>query len=140
MVEKIIDTMYSAAMDSYSKGEIPVAAVIVNNKSNDIISVKGNNRQGSYSVIGHAEILSILEAESKINDWRLDGYDLYVSLVPCHMCIEVIKESRIDNVYYICEGKIDNNLPNNFIKLNVSNEQYEKFSNLLTSFFDNMRS
>ena len=40
---------------------------------------------------------------------------LYVSLKPCHMCEEVIKESRIRNVYYYLENsksiyytKIDN--------------------------------
>ena len=131
--------MYSAAMESFSNGEVPVVAVIVNNKTKEVVSVKGNNRQGSHFVIGHAEILSILDVESVIGDWRLDGYDLYVSLEPCHMCIEVINESRLDNVFYICDGKSGNDLPSNFYKLDVSQVIYNKFSELLTSFFNNMR-
>ena len=55
------------------------------------------------------------------------------------MCREVIKESRLDNIYYICNGKCLDDLPSNFIKLNNINEYEYKFNNLLTSFFDNMR-
>lgn len=139
MINNILNLMYSAAMESFSNGEVPVAAVIVNNKTKEVVSVKGNNRQSSHSVIGHAEILSILDVESVIGDWRLDGYDLYVSLEPCHMCIEVINESRLDNVFYICDGKYGNDLPSNFYKLDVSQDIYNKFSELLTSFFNNMR-
>ena len=134
----ILDTLSTAAEEAFNLNEIPVAAVVVD-KNNNIVGIGSNNRQNNKSVIGHAEILAILDAENNIGDWRLDGYDMYVTLEPCHMCIEVIKESRLDNIYYICNGKCLNDLPSNFIKLNNINEYEYKFNNLLTSFFDNMR-
>lgn len=82
-----------------TNGDVPIGSVIVLN--NQIIGRGHNNRLLSKDVTAHAEVLAIHEAASKIGDWRLDGCDLYVTLEPCAMCKEIIKESRINNVYYL---------------------------------------
>ena len=38
-----------------------------------------------------------------MNNWNLDGCDMYVTLKPCSMCMEIIKQSRIRNVYYLLD-------------------------------------
>lgn len=82
-----------------SNGDIPIGSVVVFN--NEIIGRGHNNRLLSKDVTAHAEILAIREAANKLGDWRLDQCDLYVTLEPCAMCKEIIKESRINKVYYL---------------------------------------
>ncbi len=136
-----LDLMLKLAKKAYKKGEVPVSAVILD-KENKIISQGCNCRQNSCNVLGHAEIVSILKAEKHIRDWRLDGYKMLVSLEPCDMCSIVIKESRLDNVFYFLPRK--GNESNLNIDINkelvVGYEEYKDlFKDLLTSFFDNKR-
>lgn len=135
----IVDVMLSAAKEAYSKGEIPVAAVIAD-KDFNIVSVSSNNRQSSFNVLGHAEILAIQDAERKIKDWRLNGYDLYVTLIPCEMCSVVIKECRLDRVFYLCDNSnCSRDLLDNCFVLSGYEYEHDEYSKLLTSFFENMR-
>jgi tRNA(adenine34) deaminase len=48
----------------------------------------------------HAEIKVILEAQKKLNNWRLEGCSLYVTLEPCLMCCGAIVLSRIKRLVY----------------------------------------
>lgn len=89
---------------AFKLGEIPVGAAIVFN--NKIISKAHNLKMKKYDITSHAEILAIKKAARKLKDWRLSKCDLYVTLEPCEMCKEVIKQSRIRNIYYLVE-KLD---------------------------------
>ena len=51
-------------------------------------------------VTAHAEILAIREAAQKLNRWRLDDCEMYVTLEPCPMCAWAIVNSRIKTVYF----------------------------------------
>ena len=138
---EILSKLYNVCLDSYNSDEIPVAAAIFDSKNNELIAISGNNRQGTNSVLGHAEINCILEAERKIKDWRLDGYYMIVSLEPCDMCSMVIRESRLDKIYYILPKK---QLSTNEIEIckeqvDIDENDKEKFTKLLTIFFDNKR-
>ena len=137
----VLELLYKYAKDSFDKKEIPVAAAIFNSSNNEMIAIAGNNRQGDHTVLGHAEINCILEAESKINDWRLDGYYMVVTLEPCDMCSMVIKESRLDKVYYYLPKKQLSTTKISIDKeeLSTPEEYKQKFNELLSIFFDNMR-
>ena len=101
MQEKIEKKLLTLAKKAEKIGEIPISALIV--KNNKIISCAYNKRQCKNDVIGHAEIIAIRKAAKKIKDWRLNDCDLYVTLKPCSMCTEVIKQSRLKNAYYFLE-------------------------------------
>ena len=138
---KVLDLLLKSAEKAYKKGEIPVSAVILDG-SGRIVSSAYNNRQNKFNVLGHAEISAILKAEKKIKDWRLDGYYMIVTLEPCNMCSMVIKESRIDNVYYFLPKKNDNDsweISINKKQLDNYDEYSKKFKELLTDFFNNKR-
>ena len=105
--KKILDLLLKTAEKAYKKGEIPVSAVILDQEGK-LVSSAFNCRQKQYNVLGHAEISCILKAEKKIRDWRLDGYYMIVTLEPCNMCSMIIKESRLDKVYYFLPKKSDN--------------------------------
>ena len=53
--------------------------------------------------MGHAEINAIKDASKKLNNWNLQESVMYVTLKPCSMCLSVIRESRIDFVYYLLD-------------------------------------
>ena len=138
---KVLDLLLKNAKKAFNEGEIPVSAVILDSNGN-VISSSYNNRQNSCNVLGHAEVLAILKAEKKLKDWRLDGYSMFVSLEPCDMCSMVIKESRLDKVYYFLSKKSDKsdiNIDVNKLIIDDYPEYTEKFRVLLTSFFDNKR-
>ena len=128
-----------------SGNDIAVGAVIV--KNNEIVSARHNEKEALNDVTAHAEILAIREAETFMNNWRLDGCDLYVTLEPCPMCMWAILQSRISNVYF---GSYDyvygalSTLPQMIInsksKLNIKGGIMEKECNkLLHNCFNEMR-
>ena len=139
--KKVLDLLLKNAEKAFKKGEIPVSAVILD-QFGKIISYSNNDRQRKCNVLGHAEINAILKAEKKVRDWRLDGYSMIVTLEPCNMCSVIIKESRLDKVYYFLPKKNDDNL----WEININKEQINnykeytsKFKQLLTDFFNNKR-
>lgn len=99
-----INELLKLSDKAYSNNEVPVGAIIVFN--NKIISRGYNKRSKNSDIMGHAEIIAIKKAAKRLHDWRLSECDLYVSLEPCNMCKEIIKQSRIRNVYYLLD-KLD---------------------------------
>ncbi|MCR5461837.1 MAG: nucleoside deaminase [bacterium] len=86
------------AIKAFNKNEIPVGCVIV---KNDLVVAKAHNlREINNLVTSHAEILAITKANKKLNSWRLDDCDIYVTLEPCSMCSGAIIQSRIKNLYF----------------------------------------
>ena len=108
MIDKYLSVLEKLAFKSLKKNEIAVAAIVV--KDGKIISKAYNKRMNNRDVTAHAEILAIRKAEKRLGDWRLNGYDMYVTLKPCDMCLEVIKESRIDNCWYLVDKPDNQNI------------------------------
>ena len=92
-----MEEAYKEAKKAYKKLEVPVGAVIV--KNGEIVARAHNLREKKNSAIAHAEILCIEKACKKINSWRLDNLEMYVTLEPCSMCAGAIIQSRIKKVY-----------------------------------------
>lgn len=95
-----MDRAIELATAAAEQGEVPVGALVVNNKSGEIIAEAYNLRENKKSATAHAEILAIEEACKKVGSWRLSGCSLYVTLEPCPMCAGALVNSRIDRVIY----------------------------------------
>lgn len=113
--------------------DVPIGAVVV--KDGEVIGRGHNDRFNNIDVTNHAEIIAIKEAAKCINDWRLNGCDLYVTLEPCDMCFEVIKESRIDNVYFLLNKEYKNRYKTNKCSLEFDPKIKEKYQKKLLDFF-----
>ena len=83
---------------AFDEGEIPIGCVIV--KEGDVIGRGHNQVEMLKDATAHAEILAIGTASGKLENWRLDGATLYVTLEPCPMCAGAILNSRIGRVVY----------------------------------------
>ncbi len=77
-------------------GEVPVGCVIV--KDGVVIGAGYNRRETDKTVLGHAELMAMKQAEQAVGDWRLAGCTLYVTLEPCPMCAGAILNARVDTV------------------------------------------
>ena len=123
---------------SLANKDIPMGAIVV--KDGNIIGRGHNERVNVPDVTNHAEIMAIREAEKSINDWRLDGCDLYVTLYPCDMCLEVIKAARVDNIYYLLDKDNKNKYEGTTINKLINNEIEDEYKEKLSTFFkDNLR-
>ena len=85
------------AKKAYNKLEIPVGAVIV--KDGEIIARAHNIKEEKKDTTQHAEILAIQKASKKLETWRLNDCEMYVTLEPCPMCAGALIQSRIKKVY-----------------------------------------
>lgn len=98
--EKYMKEALRQAKKAYALGEVPIGCVIV---CEDRIIGRGYNRRTmDKNPLAHAEIAAIRKASRKMNDWRLEGCTMYVTLEPCQMCSGAIVQSRMDRVVVGC--------------------------------------
>lgn len=79
-------------------GEIPVGAVIVSDGK--IIASAHNTCIADCNVSRHAEINALAQAGGKMQNYRLDGCDIYITLEPCAMCASALIQARVKRVIY----------------------------------------
>lgn len=135
------------AKKAEEKGEVPIGCIIVLN--DQIIARAHNLREMLQNALAHAELLAIDEACKKLNTWRLEEAELFVTLEPCPMCAGGIIQSRIKRVVYGakdpkagCAGTLMNLLQDE--RFNHQAEVkggilQEECGSLLTQFFKNIR-
>ena len=140
MEEKYINELINLSKKSLKKSEVPIAALIID-ENGKIISKAYNTRNIKQQTINHAEILAITKANKKIKSWRLNKCTLYVTIEPCDMCKSVIKESRIQNVYYLLPRLPEKNQYNKtiFNKLKDMSEKEDKYQEIINKFWKNKR-
>ena len=147
MKNKYMDLALKEAIKAYKLNEVPIGAIIV---KDDKIIASGHNMKNSFNnVLKHAELIAIEKAQKKLNNWRLDDCEMYVTLEPCPMCASAIQQSRIRKVYYGLENKdVENHkiMQLIFRKNNTNKEVlYEKIpyssevKEIMNNFFSNKR-
>lgn len=96
--EKFMEEAYLESLKASELDEVPIGAVIV--KDNVIVGGGHNSKESNKCSLGHAEIMAIYEASKTLENWRLNGCDIYVTLEPCPMCASAIHQARLSNIYY----------------------------------------
>ncbi len=101
---------FDEARAAAARGEVPVGAAIV--RDGRIVASAGNRPRELRDPSAHAEMLAIRQACEALDDERLTGCDLYVTLEPCTMCAAAVSFARIRRVYYAAfdpkGGAVDN--------------------------------
>ena len=93
--------------------EVPVGAVLV---KDDIMVAKAHNQPISkHDASAHAEIQLLRLAGRIMQNYRLPGTTLYVTLEPCAMCLGAMMHARVSRVVFgafdpktgVCGSTID---------------------------------
>jgi tRNA(adenine34) deaminase len=81
-----------------AEGEVPVGCVVVHGSR---IIGRGHNRSEALKdPTAHAEIIAIGAAATALENWRLTGATVYVTIEPCLMCAGALTLARPDLVVY----------------------------------------
>ncbi|MDH5358073.1 MAG: tRNA adenosine(34) deaminase TadA [Gammaproteobacteria bacterium] len=89
------------ARHAEQKGEVPVGAVIV--RDGLLMGEGWNQPISSHDPTAHAEIQALRAASQHLENYRLPGSTLYVTLEPCIMCAGAIVHARIEKVIFACK-------------------------------------
>ena len=81
-------------------GEVPVGAVITDDKTGNIISSAHNRVEQLLDPTAHAEMLAIKEATSVLKTKALSGCTIFVTLEPCAMCAQAISLSKFKKLIF----------------------------------------
>ena len=79
-------------------GEVPVGAVIVH--GGRVIARAHNQVETLRDATAHAEMIAITQAAESLENWRLEGAEMFVTLEPCAMCSGAMVLSRVARVVY----------------------------------------
>lgn len=148
MKNKFMLAAIEEAQKAYSRGEVPVGAIIV--KDGRIIAKAHNTCEEENNSLRHAEVSAINCAMAYLNNSRLDGCDLYVTLEPCAMCCGAISHARLSRLYFGAydreRGCVVSNMHCFDVPSPLFNIEYycgimeDECSALLSSFFREIRS
>lgn len=133
-MDKYMELALKEAKKSLKTDDIPVGAIIVENGKT--ITKAHNTREKTHKITGHAEIIAIEKACKKKKTWHLNECELYTTLEPCKMCLEVIKQARIKKVYYAAKQEKVANIPN--VEM-IQIKSVENSQKIIKTFFKNKR-
>lgn len=83
------------ALDS---GEVPVGAVLV--RDGQLLARGHNAPIAQRDPTAHAEIVVLRAAAREIDNYRLAGTILYVTIEPCVMCMGALMHARVARLVY----------------------------------------
>jgi len=86
------------ARKAWDEGEVPVGAVVVH--EGEIVGEGWNRPIAAHDPTAHAEIQALRAAGEQLNNYRLPGTTLYVTLEPCVMCAGAIVHARVGEVIF----------------------------------------
>lgn len=88
----------SLARAAECMGEVPVGAIVV--RDGEIVGRGFNSPIGESDPTAHAEIAALRDAARRLENYRLPGCELFVTLEPCAMCAGAMLHARIARVVY----------------------------------------
>jgi tRNA(adenine34) deaminase len=145
--EKWMQIAIQEAIKAEKEGEVPVGAVLV--KDGMLIAKAHNQPISKNDATAHAEIQLIRTAGKELQNYRLNGSTLFVTLEPCAMCLGAIMHARVKRIVYgahdpktgVCGSSEDLTNANFFKhKINITGSVSEKkCSQLLLTFFKSRR-
>jgi len=79
-------------------GEVPVGAVLV--KDGVVIAAGFNHPIELHDPSAHAEMQALRAGAAELENYRLPGCEMYVTLEPCAMCAGAMLHARLSRVVY----------------------------------------
>jgi tRNA(adenine34) deaminase len=103
--ESVMALALEQAQRAAQQGEVPVGAVVVRRHPGDaapfeVLSVGHNQPIALHDPTAHAEIMALRSAAERVQNYRLPGCELFVTLEPCAMCAMALMHARFSRVVY----------------------------------------
>jgi tRNA(adenine34) deaminase len=96
--QQFMEQALKLARQAAELGEVPVGAVVV--RHNKVVGRGWNQPIRSNNPCAHAEIIALQAAATALDNYRLSGCQLYVTLEPCTMCVGAMIHARIERLVY----------------------------------------
>ena len=96
--EEFMALALQQAQLAWQEGEVPVGAVLV--KGGQVIAAGYNRPIGKHDPSAHAEMVALRLAAELLQNYRLPGCELYVTLEPCLMCSGAMMHARLARVVF----------------------------------------
>lgn len=96
--ERWMEFALREAEQAFKRKEVPIGAIIV--REGRIIGRGYNQTETLHDPTAHAEMIAITAAAANLNERRLEGCTMYVTLEPCPMCAGAIVLSRIPRLVF----------------------------------------
>ena len=90
------------AQAAAARGEVPVGAVLLSAEG-QVLAQDGNRIVERRDPTAHAEMLVLRAAAQKLDNERLTGTQLFVTLEPCAMCAGAISLARVGRVVFAAD-------------------------------------
>ena len=97
--EELMRQALDIARSALASNDVPIGALVLNSNG-EVISTGANQREVDNDPSAHAEVVAMREAGRKLNNWRLDGCTVVVTLEPCAMCAGAISQSRVKTLIF----------------------------------------
>lgn len=105
---------------AFLKKEVPIGAIIT--CDNNIIASAHNETITKNDHTAHAELLVIQKVLQKIDKSLMQKLDLYVTLEPCSMCMEIILSTKLRTLVFGAYDSKGGGI--NYFKKNSNNYSY----------------
>jgi tRNA(adenine34) deaminase len=86
------------AEEARLRGEVPVGAVLV--RDGELVASGFNQPIALHDPSAHAEMLALRAAGQILQNYRLPGLELFVTLEPCAMCAMALLHARVSRVVF----------------------------------------
>jgi tRNA(adenine34) deaminase len=86
------------ARTALQRGEVPVGAVVVS--GGKVVASGFNQPIQQVDPTAHAEIVALRGAARALENYRLTGSILYVTVEPCLMCVGALVHARVQTVVF----------------------------------------
>jgi tRNA(adenine34) deaminase len=95
---ELMQTALAEARLAAEAGEVPIGAVVV--RDGAIIAAGQNRVLRDVDPTAHAEIVAMRAAATALDNYRLPGCTLFVTLEPCAMCAGAMIHARLGRLVF----------------------------------------
>src|SRR2546430_2534167 len=86
------------AKQAQAGGGVPVGAVVL--YQGQVVGMGRNRSCMDADPTAHAEMVALREAGKALNNYRLEGCELFATIEPCAMCAGAVVHARISRLIY----------------------------------------
>jgi tRNA(adenine34) deaminase len=99
LMEQWMALALKEAQKAFQEEEVPIGAVLISSRG-EVLAADHNRTRQTNDPTAHAEILVLRKAAQVLNNFRLPGTTLVVTIEPCLMCAGGVIQARVEGVVF----------------------------------------